>query len=154
MNTWHVLPASFPLAPALPVSGESWFPQPRGRQERFPTVPMPHRGQRGAQSLDSTSVLPLCPSPCVQRPISDLLLGSAGFPLCFCSRKSCGWTHCWGKLGMLQTQLGRGTQLPSWGEVSPWLHQELPDKREEMAWTQLTPCPFLLHRTPQGAKRA
>lgn len=62
MKTQHSLPASFPLAPALPVLGELWFPHPRSRQERFPAVPMPHRGQREPE-VGQPSVLPLCPSP-------------------------------------------------------------------------------------------
>lgn len=151
MKIQHSLPASFPLASALPVSGELWFPHPRGRQERFLAVPMPHRGQRETelgQHLSSDIV----PFPTSAKTHLCSPSGRRLFLFSFCSGKSCGWTHSWGQLGGAPgtvPQLGRGVPVAAAG-----LGQSCLTREKRWLGVQLTPCPFLLHRTPQGAKRA
>lgn len=151
MKIQHSLPASFPLAPALPVSGELWFPHPRGRQERFLAVPMPHRGQREPE-LGQHLCSDIVPFPTSAKTHLCSPSGRRLFLFSFCSGKSCGWTHSWGQLGGAPgtvPQLGRGVPVAAAG-----LGQSCLTREKRWLGVQLTPCPFLLHRTPQGAKRA
>lgn len=104
--------------------------------------------------MDSASVLPLCPSPGVPRPISALLLGSAGPEAVSAAERAVGGHTLGVSWGMLQAQLGRGTQLPA-GEMGPCgCSRSYLTREKRWFGAQLTPCPFLLHRTPQGAGRA
>lgn len=161
MKTQHPSAASAPLAPALAISGELWFPHPRGGQEGFPTVPVPHRGQREPELGQHLSSAPV-PFPTSARTHLCSPSGGAAGPeavsALYAVEGALGGHTAEVRWGMLQAQLGRGAQLPSWGEASLWLQAGLGQSclTREKRWlgTQLIPCLFLLHRTPPGAKRA
>lgn len=89
MKTQNLLPASFPLASTLPIFGELWFPYPRGRQEGFPGVLMPHRGQRepelGQHLCSATMPFPMSAKTHLCPPS-----GGSRVWVCFCSLSAVG----------------------------------------------------------------